>query len=111
MTYRLFLDDERWPATHDNEGGFGDFDYICRNVEGAEVLLIELGLPSFISFDHDLGEHTRTGYDYAHILVDWCLEENAKPDFKWYVHSQNPVGKKNIEALLANFQKQYGITQ
>lgn len=108
MTYRLFLDDERWPAAPHNNGGFGDFDAICRNVEGAEVLLASKGLPLFISFDHDLGANARTGYDFAHMLVVWCLEFNIPPTFKWYVHSQNPIGKKNIEALLTNFQKQYG---
>ncbi|WP_454966923.1 cyclic-phosphate processing receiver domain-containing protein [Capnocytophaga leadbetteri] len=61
------------------------------------------GLPDFISFDHDLGEGL-SGYDCAKYLVDYCLDRQlALPDF--VVHSQNPVGKANIEQLLANFKK------
>lgn len=59
--------------------------------------------PNFISFDHDLGLG-KTGYDCAKFLVEYCLENRLDlPDF--FVHSQNPVGKLNIESLLKNFQK------
>jgi|SRR5690606_1584635 hypothetical protein len=62
------------------------------------------GLPDFISFDHDLGEE-KTGYDCAKMLVEYCLDRQITlPDFA--VHSQNPVGKQNIESLLGNFRKQ-----
>ena len=60
------------------------------------------GLPDFISFDHDLGLQ-ESGYDCAKWLVSYCLDnEMALPDFM--VHSQNPVGKRNIESLLNNFR-------
>ena len=60
------------------------------------------GLPDFISFDHDLGEGL-SGYDCAKYLVDYCLDHQlALPAFA--VHSQNPVGKENIERLLKNFK-------
>ena len=62
------------------------------------------GLPDFISFDHDLGEEF-SGYDCAKYLVDYCLDHQLSlPDF--VVHSQNPVGKENIERLLNNFKEQ-----
>ena len=62
------------------------------------------GLPDFISFDHDLGEEF-SGYDCAKYLVDYCLDRQLPlPDFT--VHSQNPVGKENIERLLNNFKEQ-----
>lgn len=62
------------------------------------------GLPDFISFDHDLGEE-KSGYDCAKMLVEYCMNtEQPLPDFA--VHSQNPVGKQNIESLLGNFRKQ-----
>ena len=62
------------------------------------------GLPDFISFDHDLGEEF-SGYDCAKYLVDYCLDHQLLlPDFA--VHSQNPVGKENIERLLNNFKEQ-----
>lgn len=61
------------------------------------------GLPNFISFDQDLGLG-KTGYDGAKFLVEYCLDNNLElPDYK--VHSQNPVGKENIEKLLENIKK------
>lgn len=61
------------------------------------------GLPAYISFDHDLGL-AESGYDCAKWLVEYCLDhEVSLPDFD--VHSQNPVGKENIIALLNNFIK------
>lgn len=61
------------------------------------------GLPVYISFDHDLGL-AKSGYDCAKWLVDYCLDHKVPlPDFD--VHSQNPVGKENITALLNNFIK------
>ena len=60
------------------------------------------GLPDFISFDHDLGEDL-SGYDCAKYLVAYCLEHlRSLPDYQ--VHSQNPVGRENIERLLENFK-------
>lgn len=59
------------------------------------------GLPDFISFDHDLGLE-ESGFDCAKWLVAYCLDHDKNlPRFA--VHSQNPVGKKNIESLLTNF--------
>ncbi|HUH26208.1 MAG TPA: cyclic-phosphate processing receiver domain-containing protein [Flavobacterium sp.] len=61
------------------------------------------GLPDFISFDHDLGLE-ESGFDCAKWLVNYCLETNLRlPEFE--VHSQNPVGKQNIESLLNNFKR------
>lgn len=67
------------------------------------VVYIETkGFPDFISFDHDLGLE-ESGYDCAKWLVDYCLDHNLQlPEFE--VHSQNPVGKENILALLNNFR-------
>lgn len=62
------------------------------------------GLPDFISFDHDLGEE-KTGYDCAKMLVEYCLDRQITLPY-FAVHSQNPVGKQNIESLLGNFRKQ-----
>ena len=60
------------------------------------------GLPDFISFDHDLGEDL-SGYDCAKYLVAYCLaHQHPLPNYQ--VHSQNPVGRENIERLLENFK-------
>uniref|UniRef100_A0AAU8HY45 Cyclic-phosphate processing Receiver domain-containing protein n=1 Tax=Rhizobium phage LG08 TaxID=3129229 RepID=A0AAU8HY45_9CAUD len=65
---------------------------------------------SYISFDHDLGIG-KNGYDAAKILVETDMSCDGKylsEDFDFYVHSQNPIGKKNIETFMngyLNFKK------
>jgi hypothetical protein len=103
MTWNLFLDDERFPP---DDG----WDWvIARNVASAMSEIINRGMPSYISFDHDLGENEKTGYDLVKVLIDDALSDPDEPDyqfpadFSYYVHSQNPIGKANIEGLLNNY--------
>tara|TARA_R110000822_G_scaffold142821_2_gene280951 strand:+ start:924 stop:1319 length:396 start_codon:yes stop_codon:yes gene_type:complete len=128
--YKLFLDDVRVPYDvfnmiinpiyENNE----DWD-IVKDYNSFISYIKENGIPKFISYDHDLsfdhylGENQegdidydnmeeKTGYDCAKWLVQYCLESNLTiPDY--YVHSANPVGKKNIEMYLENAKKHYGL--
>ena len=98
--FKLFLDDLREPF--DNEY------IVVRTAQEAVDLVLEKGCPSFISFDHDLGEKDGnllpTGYDFAKWLVNADMEKNIiMEDFAFQVHSANPVGKKNIESYLNNY--------
>ena len=85
------------------------------------------GLPSFVTFDHDLAdEHYRpsmynpdrhytnyytdgtfkekTGFHCAQWLVDYCLENKlAFPDYQ--IHTKNPVGYTNIASYIENFKR------
>jgi hypothetical protein len=99
MTYKLFLDDERNPVT--------PIDWkIARSFEEACRLFEEFGAPSFISFDHDLGQ-SLSGFDFAKWIVDKDQDQNfLTEDFDYYVHSQNPIGKQNIEGLLNSYLRQ-----
>lgn len=100
-SYNIFLDDERFPSAKDEK------EYIIvRNYDEFVDLINKYGLPKYISFDRDLGEN-ETGYDCAKFLVEYCLDNNKKPIFEFYVHSQNPVGKENIKRLLNNFKRSY----
>lgn len=90
----LYLDDLR-PTP---EGFERVYDY-----EEFIAFILTNGMPDFISFDHDLGLG-KTGFDCAKWLVEFCLDNQVLvPGF--FVHSQNPVGKENIEGLLNNFRK------
>jgi hypothetical protein len=124
MTKNLFLDDIRIPSTVNTympELGNGYFDAkwdIVRNYgEFVDYLKVN-GLPNMVSFDHDLADveydsksytetftyQEKTGFDCAKYLVDYCIDNDLLvPNF--VVHSQNPVGNKNIEGLLQNFKK------
>ena len=76
----------------------------CRVIQGGTLE----GL--YFSFDHDLGLEDSewgielTGHDCAWYLVELMDEMKTNPNtIKYWVHSQNPVGKKNIESLLENY--------
>ena len=93
--YKMFLDDVRDPPA-------GDF-VVVRSYGDFVECLHELGLPTFVSFDHDLGE-TRSGLDCAKYIVEAVLNGNTLPKgFSFFVHSANPVGAANINGLLSQF--------
>lgn len=101
MTYKLFIDDERFPP---------DVSYnewvVTQSSNDAIWAVESYGLPQYISFDHDLG-----GEDTSIVFINWLINHmldnklSFPKDFEYYVHSQNPVGKKNIENLMDNFIK------
>ena len=93
MSWKLFLDDERFPVSEDF--------IIARNYDEAVNLIEKNGIPIFISFDHDLGK-SKTGYDFCKYLIDYCIDNNVKM-CEYYVHSQNPVGRENIIKYIENF--------
>ena len=106
---RMFLDDIRTAKY--------DYDVIVRSYDEALTYVEENGIPNFISFDHDLGcdnkgNILKSGYDFAKWLVDMDIDEIYKfpKDFHFNVHSANPIGKNNIEAILNNYLK-FKITQ
>lgn len=133
---KLFLDDIRKPtdvkvAYHN--GAYEEFPSlfsweIVRSYEEFVGFIKKNGLPTVISFDHDLSwEHypkegpivegdwrtgkiklpydsykEKTGYHAAQWLVEYCLERGLDlPES--YVHSFNPVGRQNIIDYLNQF--------
>ena len=128
--YKLFLDDVRVPydvfnmiinPIYENNEDW----VIVKDYNSFISYIKENGIPKFISYDHDLSYDAylqenqegdidydnmeeKTGYDCAKWLVQYCLESNLTiPDY--YVHSANPVGKKNIEMYLENAKKHYEL--
>lgn len=96
--YNLFIDDEREPSFI----GVDNLEYwkIARTSEEAIKIIQDHGLPQFISFDHDLG-----GHDTAMVVCKFLANELQCPEFKFAVHSQNPIGKANIESYLNSYFK------
>ena len=99
MTYKLFIDDERFPV----DNSF----VICRNMDEVMATLFELGAPHFISFDHDLGDNVPTGMDITKALVEMDMDGkiDLNREFTFYVHSQNVAGAANIQSYLSNYLK------
>lgn len=95
---KLWLDDIRTPP---------DASWVwCKSVALAEVLIrLSNSVPSFISFDHDMGEGEPTGMDFAKWLINGELNRVHKiPDnFQFAVHSANPCGRDNIQGLLDGY--------
>jgi hypothetical protein len=100
MAYRIYLDDLRDPVPASDW-------LVIRDIDTFAAALQQHGLPSLVSFDHDLADtHVpeRTGLTAAHMLVEFCLTHNVPlPD--WRIHSANPVGRDNIQSLLHSFAR------
>ena len=92
---KIWLDDER-PMP---EG----YDQHCRSAESV-IKAIKSGVVNEISFDHDLGEYALTGYDVAKFIEKETLAGRLNY-IRCRIHTQNPVGRKNICAALQSIAR------
>jgi len=116
MTWKLFLDDIRFPAdVRYDYGPYRDI-VICRSMDDAVWCVEQYGLPQFISFDHDLadihyeqGDGEKTGFTFAKWLCDYVMDNDLQipEDFGFLVHSMNPVGAENIRCYMNNLLKHW----
>ncbi len=88
---KIWLDDERAMPPF--------YDVQVKTAEEA-IEALKTKLVTHISLDHDLGEE-RTGYDVAKFIENRAFRD-LLPPIEWAVHSQNPVGKKNITVAMSN---------
>jgi hypothetical protein len=95
MTYKLFIDDERFPQDDTWE--------IVRTVEQAKAIVLLRGLPTVMSLDHDLGGDETTMQFLLWLTDNYLLE--CPPDY--IIHSQNPVGRENMRAYMELWKKVY----
>lgn len=129
MGYNLFLDDSRqpkdvkWlelPPLH--------WEVVKNWIEFVSTVKLR-GIPSVVSFDHDLAdehyaEYTaahdplligerriryetfkeKTGYDCAKWLAELCVQLN-KPIPQYYIHTLNPIGRQNIFSIMESARK------
>ena len=99
MTYRMFIDDERFPPRDDTTW------VIVRSSAEAINCVQQHGVPQFISYDHDLGGND-TSMKFITWLIDAYLDGHIKTfPVNYTIHSQNPVGARNIQELLTGFIK------
>jgi hypothetical protein len=69
----------------------------CKSVAEAQQILQSQTVVE-MSFDHDLGQK-QDGYD----LAKWMAANNKWPQKRPTIHSQNPVGRANIEAVISRY--------
>lgn len=97
---QIFLDDEREPINSLDYVIVRSYSEFIHAVINADERI------TFISFDHDLGEDSLDGMACCKYLVGLDMSRNGKlldKDFTYYVHSQNPIGKENIEGYLDQY--------
>jgi hypothetical protein len=111
MSYNLFIDDVLdpheviWGSTLDKRLYKEQEWIVARNWPEVCEIILSLGLPRMISFDHDMGEYSSsTGLEIAQLLVKLSLDapnEYAFSDeFQYRIHTQDPRGGEMIKYLL-----------
>lgn len=117
MNYKLFLDDVRQPSEVEwIELPLGPW-VVIRNYDDFTCVIQNRGMPTHISFDHDLAdEHyknqnggkftKKTGYDCAAWLCEYCAVFGYRlPPYT--VHSLNPVGRDRIIRFIESFRQNH----
>lgn len=101
---KIFLDDERNPRNV----GWLSYERVIELKNQQDWLVVRTydefvkNVSDFfhdietLSLDHDLGD-SKSGYECAKWLVDYIMDNGHPNNLKTVsVHSQNPVGKRNI---------------
>lgn len=124
MSYNLFIDDIKtpkdiWKITKNPD--YAVYNWVTvKNFNDFIDVIAKNGLPTRISFDHNLSEEHEgfdikgkiipyddfkepTGYDCAVWLIEYCLD-NEKMLPVWKVHAKKGNGKKNIDEILNSFE-------
>jgi hypothetical protein len=95
---KLWIDDERLPP----EG----FDAWCTNAYDAIRFISKFwGQIELISFDHDFGEGNGTGDDVVKFIEEKVFVDHLEPIMEFQIHSQNPVGIKNMAAGINSIRR------
>lgn len=129
MSYHLFLDDSRKPK----DVTWLELPPYCwvevKTYAEFVKVITERGIPTTVSFDHDLAdEHykeyavahdknsptfgtiqydrlkEKTGMDCARWLAHLCVERNV-PIPLYYIHTLNPIGRQNIFSVMESARK------
>lgn len=58
-----------------------------------------------ISFDHDLGEDSLSGYDVLNVIETMVFNKTWEGLLNFHVHSANPVGRKNMERVIESIHR------
>lgn len=57
-----------------------------------------------ISFDHDLGDDTLSGYDVACKIEGFAHRKDILP-LRWAIHSANPIGRDRIRQAMESAER------
>lgn len=101
----LWLDDVRLPPQYWDIGRPSTTIVVVTTAQDA-IKYLKTGLVTCISLDHDLGDEKEVGNGYQVACeIERLVNDNRIPMPEYYVHSQNPVGKANIEAAMESARR------
>lgn len=63
------------------------------------IKVLETGMVTQLSLDHDLGDPLHDGYDVAVWIEEKVWKEGFYPPLL-FIHSANPVGRRRIQAAI-----------
>lgn len=128
--HNLYLDDWRIPVDSfkdtENQIYLSEDWKIVRTYNEFCNYIIDNGIPTIISFDHDLGdEHykhqnndlmlqydsfkEKTGYHCAVWLIDYCIDNKLDVPKNVLIHSMSINGARNIKSVFKTYYKVYNI--
>lgn len=123
--YYLFLDDIRMP-TDVRWVKLPNVEWtIIRNYSEFRNIILSLGIPEFVAYDHDLADKhyghglngdeidysqytEKTGYDCCQFLLNQCNNKSIKHP-PYVVHSMNPVGANNIRNIIERYNRTVSV--
>ena len=102
----IFIDDERNPNFHISEEyqifrSYESFleSYTYKDLCDPNIQIV------YLSLDHDMGENKMNGYEFLKNLEKYIYWNNVYLAVDINIHSQNPVGKANMERALQSMDK------
>lgn len=123
--YYLFLDDIRMPEDV-TWVRLPEVEWtIIRNYSEFRNIILNLGIPEFVAYDHDLADthygdglhgdkidytkyKEKTGYDCCQFLLNQCNNKGIKHP-PYVVHSMNPVGAANIRIIIERYNRTVSV--
>lgn len=109
MSYKLFLDDMRMPSFIYPDTQDSDW-VIARDLDEFKAIIDRMGIPSFVSFDNDLGAfEDGTPKPEGKDAAKWMTYEMGFDisDMNFKVHSSNIGGpREDIAAWINNWKKE-----
>lgn len=113
MSYKLFLDDLRYPkSTYPEFSGYEDFwkdIKIARSYSDAVDLLNRFGLPEVLMLDYNLGE-IHNGMDFVTLFIEIVESDPSMlpADFEYYIHTNSDSGRYLMNEALSALMKKLG---
>lgn len=104
--WKLWLDDDAGKPGMEAFRNPPDNSWMVAHSSTEAIGLIDShGPPSYISFDHDLGQFEDGSEDTAIIVIRYLTDNHYDANVEYDVHSRNPNGRANIISKMNSWAK------